>query len=204
MINPSPLWGFGRGGSGGGGVSEARALGIYELIKSCGIEVRIWERQVAGAPRRAPCDLVDASPHRAGSLNFYHPEMQTALLASAEHSGATVKRAVTVLEVIPGDRPRVRARDDGREQTYSANLVIGADGRNSRCRHWIGCTYRSCLSLDQPICGRLEPDRSFGRIAIQGLRGNFQEPRHEAAEWPSSSIGLRQREYFRGSAFGMV
>ena len=138
MINPSPLWGFGRGGSGGGGVSEARALGIYELIKSCGIEVRIWERQVAGAPRRAPCDLVDASPHRAGSLNFYHPEMQTALLASAEHSGATVKRAVTVLEVIPGDRPRVRARDDGREQTYSANLVIGADGRNSRCRHWAG------------------------------------------------------------------
>ena len=120
------------------GVSEARALGIYDLIKKSGTEVRIWEGQVVGAPRWAPRDLVDTSPHRAGSLNFYHPEMQTALLASAEQAGATVKRAVTVLEVIPGDPPRVRARENGREQTYSANLVIGADGRDSRCRGWAG------------------------------------------------------------------
>jgi 2-polyprenyl-6-methoxyphenol hydroxylase-like FAD-dependent oxidoreductase len=120
------------------GVAEARALGIYELIKSCGTEVRLSERQVAGTPRRAPRDLVDTSPHGAGSLNFYHPEMQTALLVAAEHAGAAVRRAVTVLEVIPGDPPRVRTREDGREQIFSANLVIGADGRDSRCRQWAG------------------------------------------------------------------
>jgi menaquinone-9 beta-reductase len=62
------------------GVAETRALGIYDLLKStCGLEVREWRTQVAGSPEAPPRDLVETSPHRAGSLNFYHPEMQSVL-----------------------------------------------------------------------------------------------------------------------------
>ena len=121
------------------GVAETRALGIYDLLKdTCGFEVRSWRTQILGAPEALPRDLVETSPHRAGSLNFYHPEMQTVLLNAAEQAGATVRRGATVVEITPGERPSVRVRDADGERTFEARLVVGADGRNSGSRGWAG------------------------------------------------------------------
>ncbi len=121
------------------GVAETRALGIYDLLKeTCGHEVRLISSQFAGAPPAQPRDLIETSPHQAGTLNFYHPEMQTVLLQAAEQAGAHVRRGVLVTGVTPGQPAGVRFQENGSEHSYTARLVVGADGRNSSCRTWAG------------------------------------------------------------------
>jgi menaquinone-9 beta-reductase len=122
------------------GVAEARKLGLYELLlETCGNEVRYWSTQLVGFSDVMRRDLFETSPHRAGSLNFYHPEMQAVVLAAAEKAGATVLRGARVVELLPDTRPGVRVRQDAiGEQVYRARLLVGADGRNSMCRRWHG------------------------------------------------------------------
>ena len=122
------------------GAFEARKLGIYDLImKTCGHEVRHIARQVRNAPPSPVRNILETSPYRLPLLNFYHPVMQTVLLAAAEEAGATVRRGTTVAALSPGNSPSVHVREsDGRERQYQARLIVGADGRNSRCRRWGG------------------------------------------------------------------
>jgi 2-polyprenyl-6-methoxyphenol hydroxylase-like FAD-dependent oxidoreductase len=122
------------------GVTETRSLGLYELLKqSCGFEAQFRVSQILGAPPTTR-DLVATSPHHAGSLHFYHPEMQEVLLAAALRAGATVRRGVAAIEVSPGLIPSVRVRTGESEEKYQARLVVGADGRDSACRRWAGFT----------------------------------------------------------------
>ncbi len=121
------------------GVAEARQLGIYDLLKeSCGYEVRLRTNQLYGAPPARPRDLVETTPHRAGSLHFRHPDMQQAVLEAAVRAGATVVRSARVTSIQPGDVPSVVVSKDDREATYRARLVAGADGRSTSCRKWAG------------------------------------------------------------------
>jgi 2-polyprenyl-6-methoxyphenol hydroxylase-like FAD-dependent oxidoreductase len=115
------------------GAAEARELGVYQpLIERCALETR-W--------RTAPDDnrdLVETTPSRLGCLNFYHPEMQQRLLDLAVAAGVELWRPAEVTGVTPGDPPAVVARWRGVEQRVTAQLVVGADGRNSRVRVWAG------------------------------------------------------------------
>jgi 2-polyprenyl-6-methoxyphenol hydroxylase-like FAD-dependent oxidoreductase len=122
------------------GVAEARRLGLYDLLlETCGNEVRYWSTQFVGFSDIMRRDLVETSPHRAGSLNFYHPEMQAVVLAAAEKAGATVERGARVIELLPDADPGVRVRQEANgEHVYRASLLVGADGRNSMCRRWCG------------------------------------------------------------------
>jgi menaquinone-9 beta-reductase len=95
-----------------------------------------WSTQLAGAPEAPLRDLVETSPHRAGSLNLYHPAMQTVMLGAAEAAGAAVRRGAKVVGVSPGQPASVRVQEGESQQTYSARLVVGADGRTSSCRKW--------------------------------------------------------------------
>ena len=115
------------------GAAEARDLGIYQpLIDGCAHETRWW---TAPDDNR---DLVATTPSRLGCLNFYHPEMQQQLLGLAVAGGAELLRPAEVTGILPGDRPTVTLRADGRERQVTARLVVGADGRNSRVRRWAG------------------------------------------------------------------
>jgi menaquinone-9 beta-reductase len=122
------------------GVAEARTLGLYGvLLETCGHEVRYWSQQFVGFSDPRERDLVTSTPHRAGSLNFYHPEMQSVVLDAAERAGATVRRGARVIGVECGSVRGVCAHEDGNgARIYCARLVVGADGRNSACRHWGG------------------------------------------------------------------
>ncbi len=138
------------------GVAEARTLGLYDLLMdTCGNEVRYWSSQLVGFSGVARRDLVDTSPHRAGSLNFFHPEMQTVILGAAEKAGATVLRGARVIELLSNGGPGVRIQPeaDG-ERDFHARLLIGADGRNSMCRRW----------------GRFHVERDPPGMTIAGLR----------------------------------
>jgi menaquinone-9 beta-reductase len=115
------------------GVAEARALGIYPLLKeTCGHEARFWSTQMFGGPLAPPRDLVATSPHQAGSLNFFHPEMQAILLAAAEAAGVEVRRGTQAVAVEPGRPPAVRVTGPSGDETLTPRLVVGADGRSSR------------------------------------------------------------------------
>jgi len=119
------------------GVAEAQALGLYELLKqTCAYEARFRVARTTGMPPRPPRDLVATSPHRVGSLHFYHPMAQEVVLEAAAQAGATVQRGVAAAEVMPGPVPGVRVGTPGGERTYRARLVVGADGRTSNCRKW--------------------------------------------------------------------
>jgi 2-polyprenyl-6-methoxyphenol hydroxylase-like FAD-dependent oxidoreductase len=71
----------------------------------------------------------------AGSLHFQHRKMQEVMIKSAQDAGAEIRRGVTLTAVAGGERPLVAFLDgEGRSESASARLLIGADGRNSLVR----------------------------------------------------------------------
>jgi len=123
------------------GVTEMRALGVYELLKkTCGHEARFRITQIISGPPAKMRDLVETSPHRTGSMHFYHPDMQEELLQAAERAGSFVRRGSVVIDVKPGPTPIVYVREGENIHTYQSRLVIDDDGRTSLCRKWAGFT----------------------------------------------------------------
>jgi menaquinone-9 beta-reductase len=119
------------------GVAEAKAVGLYELLKkACGYETRFRVNRVAGLPPSPARDLVNTTPHKVGSLHFYHPEIQEVVLNAAIDAGATVQRGVPAVDLIQEPNLAVRIQPNGLERVYSARLIVGADGRASACRKW--------------------------------------------------------------------
>ena len=117
------------------GVAEARELGALETLqRNCAREIP-WVDMGFGLR-----DLRTTTPQQLPGVSFSHPEMQETLLASAETSGAVVRRGVCAQNIELGRRPCVTTRKDGREETVSARLVVAADGRNSAARRWLGFT----------------------------------------------------------------
>jgi 2-polyprenyl-6-methoxyphenol hydroxylase-like FAD-dependent oxidoreductase len=122
------------------GVSEARRLGIYRLLlDTCAREEAFLHFRLAGAPPQPSRDLLATSPHKAGSLHFQHRDMQDALLTSAQEAGANIQRGIAITGVRGGVRPQVTFADhEGRKESASARLLVGADGRNSIIRAQCG------------------------------------------------------------------
>jgi 2-polyprenyl-6-methoxyphenol hydroxylase-like FAD-dependent oxidoreductase len=117
------------------GVTAARSLGVYDHI--VGNQTRWWITYLGGTPM-AKRDLAETTPHGVGSFNFSHPDMQESLIELAEQSGAEVRRGVTVDLVVPGSPPSVKLQENGHRDDVSARVVVGADGRNSMARSWVG------------------------------------------------------------------
>lgn len=65
------------------GVSELRALGLYDLLKEAGGHDHSWFDIFLGPIPLMHRPLVPTTPHAAPELNFYHPAMQETLLTSA-------------------------------------------------------------------------------------------------------------------------
>jgi 2-polyprenyl-6-methoxyphenol hydroxylase-like FAD-dependent oxidoreductase len=122
------------------GVAAARRLGIYNtLIAAGGRPSPNWIVYVMGQP--APTrDLRTTTPGSDPMLNILHPDMQEAMIARARDAGAVVQRCATVLGVDagPGRSPSVTYELDGTQQTATARIVVGADGRASQMRSWGG------------------------------------------------------------------
>ena len=148
------------------GIAEAKRLGIYQALKeSCAREVRHLQMHQAGAPPIPPRDLVESTPHAAGSLHFKHFEMQETLLDAASKAGAEIRKGIKVVAASGGNPPIVKVRVlDGATQTLSAHLVIGADGRRSAMRKWGGFEVRH------------EPDRlALAGVMLEGMQASAYE-----------------------------
>jgi 2-polyprenyl-6-methoxyphenol hydroxylase-like FAD-dependent oxidoreductase len=117
------------------GVAEARELGVEaQLLETCATQVP-WIDMGFG-----PRNLVETTSQQLAALSFFHPEMQEALLAEAESSGAEVRRGVAVTRIQPGTNPSVVATSNGREERIPARMIVAADGRGSPARKWMGFT----------------------------------------------------------------
>jgi 2-polyprenyl-6-methoxyphenol hydroxylase-like FAD-dependent oxidoreductase len=120
------------------GTVDAKALGIYDLLLAgCAHELRyiIRYRDEVVAVHR---DLPQTTPSAGQELTFYHPAMQETLLDAARQAGATVWRGARATAAQPGEPPTVRVAHDGEAQELDARLVVGADGRRSQVRNWVG------------------------------------------------------------------
>jgi 2-polyprenyl-6-methoxyphenol hydroxylase-like FAD-dependent oxidoreductase len=104
--------------------------------------------EVAQARAHSMAGLVEGIP---GLFCAGHVDMREQLSAEADRAGATFLRDVDHVDVQPGERPKVSFEHDGGKHQLSANLVLVADGKNSRIRKSLGITLhtsgpRACLA----------------------------------------------------------
>ncbi len=120
------------------GVREVRALGLSDVLRSAGAhELPLWD----GYANRASVvggRYESLGPDVPNELAVYHPALQSALLDHARGCGVRILRPARVTAFSPGSLPRLLVEtDDGRYEVYT-RLVIGADGRQSAARRWLG------------------------------------------------------------------
>jgi 2-polyprenyl-6-methoxyphenol hydroxylase-like FAD-dependent oxidoreductase len=120
------------------GHSEALRAGLGEPLQAAGAvpQPRI---DFYGAGQRVDTVhweeiSIDALP----AIAFSHPHLQETLLSWAASQGATVLRPGKVVGVREGTRPAVTVVEDGRTAEFRARLVVGADGKRSGARRWLG------------------------------------------------------------------
>jgi menaquinone-9 beta-reductase len=97
---------------------------------------------------------IDALP----AIAFSHPHLQETLLTWAASQGATVLRPAKVVGVRDGNRPIVTVVEDGRTTEFRARLTVGADGKSSGARRWLGAD-----TLTDPEHHR------FGGVLLSGV-----------------------------------
>ena len=120
------------------GVEDSKKLGVYDDLKAAGGNDTPKFAGRAGPAELPVRDLITESALQTAALAMYHPDMQEALLSAAARAGAEVRRGVKVKAVRPGKQPEVDIESDSGTETFSARLVVGADGRNSMVRKWAG------------------------------------------------------------------
>lgn len=125
------------------GVKEAREVGAEEVLLAAGARITpTWLQYDEQLPR----EVTEANPIPAGmmvpdvpgTLNLRHPDACQALIEHAAACGARVVRGVTDVKLQRGPRPELTFTAGGHAGQVAADLVVGADGRNSTVRRQTG------------------------------------------------------------------
>jgi len=123
------------------GVVEARELGVEQVLLDAGAHISAtWNQYTEGSQEPAPIPMNMLVPGVGGTLNLRHPDACQALIDAAAGAGATVVRGTSHIELSDGSAPTVRYDVDGAVAELRADLVVGADGRNSTVRKQVGIT----------------------------------------------------------------
>jgi 2-polyprenyl-6-methoxyphenol hydroxylase-like FAD-dependent oxidoreductase len=125
------------------GMREADWLGLLPvLLKAGGNNLPVWQRYAGRAPLE-PYRWADDTPGGYGELGIFHPAMQQALLDHAGACGADVLRPARVTSFRDGDPSEIEVATERGPAALRARLVVGADGRTSAARRWIGAATHS-------------------------------------------------------------
>ncbi|HUZ00154.1 MAG TPA: NAD(P)/FAD-dependent oxidoreductase [Thermomicrobiaceae bacterium] len=120
------------------GVTELQALGLAAVVRAAGAQVlpyrRFYADRVSGDPSR--WDAIE--PDLPGEWAISHPALQDALLEHACRGGAQVLRPAHVVRFTRGRDLRLEVTTAEARYDVRARLVIGADGRHSATRRWVG------------------------------------------------------------------
>lgn len=120
------------------GHSEALRAGLDEPLGRAGAVPLPVLDFYQGGQRVESLPWQEISIDGLPALGFSHPRLQEAGLTWAESQGATVLRPGKVVGVEDSDRPRVSVQVDGQTTWVRAGLVVGADGKRSGARRWLG------------------------------------------------------------------
>jgi 2-polyprenyl-6-methoxyphenol hydroxylase-like FAD-dependent oxidoreductase len=119
------------------GVAEARQAGLVELLDSAGtVETRALKRYEDRRPIETVWDRT--GPDDIPGMGFLHPQLQEAAFAWAAAQGATMRRPAKATRFARNGKPSLTVVVDGREEEYTARLIVGADGKQSMTRRWTG------------------------------------------------------------------
>jgi 2-polyprenyl-6-methoxyphenol hydroxylase-like FAD-dependent oxidoreductase len=116
------------------GVSEARRLGIYDLLIAAGAKHLPHRDVYTDGVLRKRNDFAEESNEAESPLSFEHAAVQEALIEAAAAVSVRVIRGAEVASLRPGCTPEVTFTVDGETVAASAAIVVGADGRSSRIR----------------------------------------------------------------------
>jgi 2-polyprenyl-6-methoxyphenol hydroxylase-like FAD-dependent oxidoreductase len=120
------------------GYREAKRLGLEPAFAAAAAaELPVWQTYTDRAPDE-PSLWADDQTNGLPEVTVYHPALQDALLAYAAEQGAHIVRPAQAIGLRPGPAPIVEIRVNDRVEEISARLIIGADGRTSQARKWIG------------------------------------------------------------------
>lgn len=143
------------------GVAEAHRAGLGDLLEQAGrVELPAFQnykdQQVASTYLWAT-DSIDGLPE----IGFSHPRLQEEAFTWAASLGVTVIRPAKATGAALAGTPSVTVVQDGQSSEYSARLIVGADGRLSLARSWLGAE-----TLADPEINR------FGGPLVSGVRSN--------------------------------
>ena len=116
------------------GYAEVQALGAADCFAEAGRHHLNWLDTYVASDLVEHREVVPSTKHQLPFLTCYHPAMQESLLKAAAAAGATVRRGAAVREVKPGAPPEMVIDENGRAETITARLVVGAEGRSSVVR----------------------------------------------------------------------
>lgn len=120
------------------GYREARRLGLDGPLAAAGaVELPVWQTYTDRQPDK-PSLWADDPENGMPEVTVFHPALQEALLTHAADRGATVIRPGKVAGLRANGLPEMAVATEEGERTVRARLVVGADGRTSRVRRWMG------------------------------------------------------------------
>lgn len=120
------------------GHSEALRAGLGEALDEAGVVTRPMLDFYGDGQRVDSVRWEEISIDALPAIAFSHPQLQETLLTWAASQGATVLRPAKVVGVRDGNRPSVTVVEDGRTTEFQARLTVGADGKSSGARRWLG------------------------------------------------------------------
>lgn len=122
------------------GARAADALDVLPVFRAAGaLELMRWQIYSDRAPVTS-FRWDDNAPGWPGEWTIYHPTLQQALLDHAVAGGATLLRPARVTGFRRTPSPEITLSTEQGEQHIRARLVVGADGRQSGARQWLGAT----------------------------------------------------------------
>jgi 2-polyprenyl-6-methoxyphenol hydroxylase-like FAD-dependent oxidoreductase len=120
------------------GLAEVVRLGLESVLDDAGARrLPAWRRYIERVPKPDFLWSEIAAPGLA-EVSVSHVRLQNALLAAAESAGATLLRPAKAHSLGPNNELEIETSSG--IARISAELVVGADGRNSAVRKWLGST----------------------------------------------------------------
>jgi 2-polyprenyl-6-methoxyphenol hydroxylase-like FAD-dependent oxidoreductase len=122
------------------GIREIETLGLMDVLRAAGGHpLPFWQLYVGRAPADRFC-WESIEPGLPGEWSVYHPSLQGALLDHARTCGVQILCPGRVTHFTRASELRLAVTTDATTVEVRARLVIGADGRHSSVRRWLGAT----------------------------------------------------------------